>query len=133
MPQSQTYVIGQRDNGEPCCLSMNEENAVALGLAAEFPTYKEWNVAEMEAGRRKGYFSRRSRICGGRVYALCRTPSRAGTPKGLYHQFRLSRNVKNILIAETLQKIKLDWYWVALPGGMRRPKEDWLAMIPPSP
>lgn len=133
MTPSETYVIGVREDGEPCTLSMWAANAKALGWADQFPTYSEWMKAEAAAGRRKLFYKRSSRIRGGRIYKLCRTPSRKGTPAGMFHQFRLSQNVKNRLIAETLQKLQVDWYWTTLPGGMRRSKEDWLAMIPATP
>lgn len=133
MQPTETYVIGQRSNGEPCVLSMVAENAQAVGWASQFPTYKEWFTAEVAAGRRQAFYSRRSRICGSRSYKLSRTPQRGGWPAGMVHSFRVSRNVKNELLAEVLQKLQVDWYWVALPAGMRRTKEDWLAMIRPTP
>lgn len=114
-------------------LSMVAENAQAVGWANIFPTYREWFQGEMQAGRRLGYYSRRSRICGTRTYKLSRSPKRSGWPAGAVNSFRVSRNVRNELLAETLQKLQVEWHWVALPGGMRRTKEDWLAMIPTTP
>lgn len=133
MQPTETYVIGQRSNGEPCVLSMVAENAQAVGWASQFPTYREWMTAEIQAGRRQGYYSRRSRICGSRTYRLSRTPQRKAWPPGMVHSFRVSRNVKNELLAQVLNQLQVDWYWVALPAGMRRTKEDWLDMIPVTP
>lgn len=133
MTPTETYVIGQRSNGEPCVLSMVKENAQAVGWASQFPTFRDWYGAQIQAGLRQGYYGRRSRICGSRTYVLSRSPNRQGWTKGMTHSFRVSRNVKNELLAETLEKLQVEWHWVALPGGMRRAKEDWLDMIPVTP
>lgn len=131
--QLETYVLDVRDNGNPCLLTTQLTTASAFGWDARYPTWVDWYLAEIAAGRRKGRFGSARIPHGTQTHRLSRSPKRAGWPKGSVHSFRISDNTKIRLLAEALNSIQVDWHWVARPNGARWAKEDLQRIFPPTP
>lgn len=129
----ETYVLDVRDNGVPCLLTTQEQVASSLGWASRYPTWVQWHLAEIAAGRRKGRFGSARIPVGTLTHRLSRSPKRAGWPAGHVHSFRISGNTPVRLLAEALNSIQIDWHWVARPNGARWAKEDLQRLFPPTP
>ena len=65
---------------------------------------------------------------GGLRLRICRTGSRAGYPRGLTNQFRVSRGTSNATLADLARVTRVPFGWMEDNKGKRRPYERWMAM-----
>ena len=56
---------------------------------------------------------------------VCRSPSRAGNPRGMTNAFKVSTNCGKWDIAEVAHFTQGDWYWMTGPFGERITRERW--------
>ena len=64
----------------------------------------------------------------GRRHQICRSPSKAGMPKGFTNQFKVSRNCGLLDLAEVANFTQGDWHWMTSPYGERIGRDQWLAI-----
>lgn len=63
---------------------------------------------------------------GGTRLRICRSPSRAGFPKGLTHSIRVSEHVTNFDLAELAHLTQGNWHWMSDRVGRRLSRDVWL-------
>ena len=88
------------------------------------PAYRE-NGKEFfyDSGRRGEMFCER-----GNIHRICRSPSRRGNPAGFTNKFKVSRNATLFDLSEVAYLTKGDWHWMSGPEGIRRTRDEWLAI-----
>ena len=82
----------------------------------------------MDPGRRGEMFCE-----SGRRHRICRSPSRAGMPRGMTNQFKVSASCRLFDLAEVAALTKVDWYWMSAPNGERLSREHWLSLYEAGP
>ena len=74
----------------------------------------------VDPGRRGGL-----QMQAGRRHYICRSPVKAGYPRGLTNAFKLSRNCGLLDLAELAHFTEGDWHWLTSPYGERIRRDQW--------
>ena len=61
-------------------------------------------------------------------HRICRSPLRAGMPRGRTNQFKVSESCGLLDLAEIAALTQVDWHWMSGPTGDRKTRAQWLAI-----
>ena len=107
---------------------------VALRTTADFygwtQEFEEWTPRNLWSDDQYSYCVDPGRkgnlmLSSGRRHRVCRSPVKAGYPKGLTNQFKLSRNCGVLDIAEVAHFTQGDWHWMDTAYGERISRDRW--------
>lgn len=123
--------VARTPAGQLSWLACLRSTAEFYGWLDSFPEYRPpvWTTPEGSRAIRSDLTDKRY-LYGGTSIRICRSPSRSGTPAGLTNRFRVSSCWRLKDSATLAAATTAEWQWMETRDGVRRTRQQWVAMQP---